>query len=140
MMIYIGMIFQYNTDNGTGLIMLSDGAQKTFTSDDWTDSENTPCVGQKIAYIENENNIQVRVASEADINNTVEDKKEPKSVDEHLKHFISLGFKLIKDAQNDGTRVLTLRSFATGESEEVVIKEKASTISVVRTHNGKVVT
>ncbi len=139
-MIYIGMIFQYNTDNGTGLIMLSDGAQKTFTSDDWTDSENTPCVGQKIAYIENENAIQVRVACEADMNNKPEDKKEPKSVDEHLKHFINLGFKLIKDAQNNGTRVLTLRSFATGESEEVVIKEKASNISVVRTHNGKVVT
>ncbi len=138
-MIYIGMIFQYNTDNGTGLIMLSDGAQKTFTSDDWTDSENTACVGQKIAYIENENNIQVRVASEADINNTVEDKREPKSVDEHLKHFIGLDFKLIKDAQNDGTRVMTLRSFAREESEEVIITHTDSKTTIVKKINGKIV-
>ncbi|SFV61239.1 hypothetical protein MNB_SM-4-957 [hydrothermal vent metagenome] len=139
-MIYIGMIFQYNTDTSSGLIMLSDGGQKSFTSDDWVDTTNTPTVGQKIAYIDDANTIQVRVACEADMNNKPEEKKELKSVDEHVAHFTSLGFKLIKDANNDGTRVLTLRSFATGESEEVVIKEKASNISVVRTHNGKVVT
>ncbi|MBL1242843.1 MAG: hypothetical protein COA39_000330 [Sulfurimonas sp.] len=138
-MVYIGMIFQYNTDNGTGLIMLSDGAQKTFTSDDWVDSTNTPTVGQKIAYIDNANDIQVRVAREDDINDTVSDKEESTSVDEHLEHFTSMGFKLIKDTQNDGTRVLTLRSFATGESEEVVIKESGSKIDIVQTLNGKVV-
>ncbi|PHQ55375.1 MAG: hypothetical protein COA30_06925 [Sulfurimonas sp.] len=138
-MVYIGMIFQYNTDNGTGLIMLSDGAQKTFTSDDWIDSTNTPTVGQKIAYIDNTNDIQVRVASEDDINDTVSDKEESTSVDEHLEHFVSIGFKLVKDTINNEIRTVILRSFATGESQEVIITKKDSKTTIVETINGKTI-
>jgi len=138
-MVYIGMIFQYNTDNGTGLIMLSDGAQKTFTSDDWIDSTNTPTVGQKIAYIDNANDIQVRVASEDDINDTVSDKEESTSVDEHLEHFVSIGFKLVKDTINNEIRTVILRSFATGESQEVIITKKDSKTTIVETINGKTI-
>jgi hypothetical protein len=138
-MVYIGMIFQYNTDNGTGLIMLSDGTQKTFTSDDWVDSTNTPTVGQKIAYIDNVNDIQVRVASEDDINDTESDKEESTSVDEHLEHFVSIGFKLVKDTINNEIRTVILRSFATGESQEVIITKKDSKTTIVETINGKTI-
>lgn len=138
-MVYRGMIFQYNTDNGTGLIMLSDGTQKTFTSDDWVDSTNTPTVGQKIAYIDNVNDIQVRVASEDDINDTESDKEESTSVDEHLEHFVSIGFKLVKDTINNEIRTVILRSFATGESQEVIITKKDSKTTIVETINGKTI-
>ncbi len=138
-MVYIGMIFQYNTDNGTGLIMLSDGTQKTFTSDDWVDSANTPTVGQKIAYIDNVNDIKVRVASEDDINDTESDKEESTSVDEHLEHFVSIGFKLVKDTINNEIRTVILRSFATGESQEVIITKKDSKTTIVETINGKTI-
>lgn len=138
-MVYIGMIFQYNTDNGTGLIMLSDGTQKTFTSDDWMDSTNTPTVGQKIAYIDNVNDIQIRVAREDDINDTSSDKEESTSVDEHIEHFVSVGFKLVKDTINNEIRTVILRSFATGESQEVIITKKASKTTIVETTNGKTI-
>ena len=48
-MVSIGMIFQFNSDEGSGLIMLSDGATKEFTTRDWTDESNAPAVGLKIS-------------------------------------------------------------------------------------------
>ncbi|MDQ7043337.1 MAG: hypothetical protein Q9M34_07365 [Sulfurimonas sp.] len=138
-MVYIGLVYQYNADEQSGLIMLSDGSNKTFTNDDWVDRSNSPSVGQKIVYKNSANGIEVKVAMQDDINEASSAKKESKSVDEHLEYYISLGFKLVKDIKNDASRVLTLRSFARGESEEVIIKEDTSKIDIVRTLNGKVV-
>ena len=39
-MVFIGMIFQFNSDQGTGLIMLSDGEKKEFSTDEWADEVN----------------------------------------------------------------------------------------------------
>ena len=138
-MIHIGMIYQYSDENSSGLIMFSDGMSKTFTKDDWNDKNTAPGVGQKVTYAETSDGVEVQVASEDNISKTVSSKEEKKSIEEYLEHFTSLGFKCIKDTNTDSVRVLTLRSFATGESEEVIIKENNSNITVVQTMNGKVV-
>ena len=44
------MIFQFNADEGVGLIMLSDGQTKDFDTKDWVDETNEPSLGQEILY------------------------------------------------------------------------------------------
>ena len=136
-MTYIGMIFQYSQENSSGLIMLSDGKQKIFTNDEWIDSSNEASIGQKIAYIVDGDTVKIKVADSEDIQRSLSSEVDEKSVGDHLKHFTSIGFKLIKEVQNDGARTLLLRSFANGESEEVIIEESATKISIVQTINGK---
>lgn len=146
-MIFIGMIFQYNSEQGTGLIMLSDGGQKEFSQTQWADSINSPAVGQKIAYETDVTSVKVRVASQDDISRasakpkeeSSSDNKNETSVDEYLKHFTDLGFKLVKDTNSDAVRTLILRSFATGESQELIITQTASSTTVVEKINGKIV-
>ncbi len=145
-MIFIGMIFQYNSEQGTGLIMLSDGEQKEFSQTQWADSSNSPAVGQKIAYETNATSVKIRVASQEDITSasavqeeeSASDNKET-TLEEYLQHFIGLGFKLVKDTSSDAVRTLILRSFATGESQEFIITQTASKTTIVETINGKTV-
>jgi len=146
-MIFIGMIFQYNSEQGIGLIMLSDGEQKEFSQTQWIDSSNAPVVGQKIAYETDATSVKIRVASQEDTNrasaaakeeHSSNNKKET-SVDEYLKHFTDLGFKLVKDTNSDAVRTLILRSFATGESQELIITQTDSKTTVVEKINGKIV-
>lgn len=61
------------------------------------------------------------------------------TVDEHISHFVELGFKLVKDTENYGSRTLTLRRYADGDPSEVIIKHVGSKISVMQTVNGKIV-
>ncbi|MDF1876754.1 hypothetical protein JHD47_02870 [Sulfurimonas sp. SAG-AH-194-L11] len=138
-MVYIGMIYQYNEDDASGLIMLTDGKNKTFTSSEWVDKVNRPSVGQKIVYEDNKDGVSIRLACEEDIKNSSTTQKETKSVEEQIEYFIGLGFKLVKDTQSETIRTLTLRSFATGESEEVVIKDNGLKLEIIQTINGKVV-
>lgn len=60
-------------------------------------------------------------------------------VDEYLNHFTDMGFKLVKDTENYGSRTLTLRRYADGEPSEVIIKQVGSKINVTQTVNGKIV-
>lgn len=50
-----------------------------------------------------------------------------------------MGFKLVKDTENYGSRTLSLRRYADGEASEIIIKQVGSKISVVQTINGKLV-
>lgn len=138
-MIHAGMIFQYNSDNETGLIMFSDGSQKTFSSDDWVDMINTPAIGQKIVYTETVDVIEIRVASEDDLSNIPLNKEKSKSVDEHIEHFVSIGFKLVKETLNNEVQTVILRTFQTGEPQEVIITNQGSKITIIETINGKIV-
>jgi hypothetical protein len=81
-MVSIGMIFQYDAELGSGLVMLSGGDQKTFNRTNWVDSDNEPSVGQKISYDDSGYSVQIKVANEDDkiSANSVEDK--PKEVEE----------------------------------------------------------
>lgn len=145
-MIFIGMIYQYDSNKDTGLIMLSDGQNKEFTLKEWEDVENRPTVGQKIAYEDSGDGFKVRVATQEDIENIqVEEEKESSNesvsenitIEEHLNKFTSIGFKLVKETSNDNTRTLLLRSFATGESEEIIITQIGAEVTITQTLNGK---
>lgn len=68
-MIFTGMIFQYNSDQGVGLIMLSDGEKKDFTIAQWIDKSNAPAVGLKISYDDGYIK-KVKLFTEEETNNT----------------------------------------------------------------------
>ncbi|MDF1878559.1 hypothetical protein JHD46_02765 [Sulfurimonas sp. SAG-AH-194-C20] len=137
-MILTGMIFQYNEEEGLGLLMLSDAKQKEFSQKEWIDAGNEPAVGQKIAYISKADTFEVRVATQDDIKKSLL-KQEEQTAEEHLEHFTSLGFKLVKDTTINNVRTLTLRSFANFESEEVIITQKDNSVSVLQSINGKLI-
>ncbi len=59
------------------------------------------------------------------------------TVDEYINHFTDMGFKVLKDTENDGTRTLMLRKYVMDEHGEVIIKYSGSKISVTQTLNGK---
>ena len=65
------------------------------------------------------------------------EKEEFTSVDEYINHFTSMGFKVLKDTENDGARTLMLRRYVMDEHGEVIIKQSNSKISVTQTLNGK---
>lgn len=105
-MVMIGMIFQFNTEQGTGLIMLSDGEQKTFSTNEWTDKTNSPSVGLEILYQDNDNHIEIKVASEEE-KNEIRSTKKPKKEEEITSftspeafqdYFTQKGFDLIKSS------------------------------------------
>ncbi len=64
-------------------------------------------------------------------------KEEFTSLDDYLNHFTSIGFKLVKDDENNETRTLTLRRYVEGEYSEATIKQSGSKISVIQTVDGK---
>jgi len=147
-MIFIGLIYRFDSNLGSGFIMLSDGEKKEFTINEWVDTLNEPAIGQKIVYEMSGNAVRIRVATEADELNAVS-KKEVQddgsaqtplegfsSADEYVEYFVEMGFKRLKDIENDGFRTITLRRFADGEAQEVIIQD-GSTISVKKTINGQ---
>lgn len=155
-MIYTGMIFQYDSDNRAGLLMLSDGEKKEFNITQWTDEENQPKVGQKISYKKLQNRVEIRVATTEDEEtaklsqeeqNELEELNEidepnattPKSVEEYKSYFLSLGYKLVKDTYEGEMRVVSLRMYTAQEYGEAMIKESANKISVTQSLNGKTV-
>jgi len=63
-MVFIGMIFQFDSAQGTGLIMLSNGETKEFSTHDWVDGSNQPKIGLEILYEDSDNLIKIKVPSE----------------------------------------------------------------------------
>ena len=61
------------------------------------------------------------------------------NLDDYLQHYISMGFKLVKDDESDKSRTLTLRSYVMGEYSEAIITQRGSEINVRKTVDGKVV-
>jgi len=60
-------------------------------------------------------------------------------IEDYIKHFTDDGFNLVKDATSNGARTITLRTYSADEYGEVIIKEKDSKITVLKTLNGKIV-
>jgi len=87
-MVSTGMIFQFNSEQGTGLIMLSDGETKEFTTRDWADESNLPAVGLKISYEYNGYITKIKIPSEEEANTISLDKKT--SQNEDPAHFTSI--------------------------------------------------
>lgn len=151
-MVFIGIIYQFDTIQGAGLIMLTDGEKKEFTTDEWIDGVNTPAVGQKISYEIDGYRVHIKVASEADevkiaSQAKTSGRKDETStdaalekftgVDEYIHYFSDMGFKRVKDEDSGRERTLTFRRYADGEASEVVIRQSGSKISVTQTVNGK---
>jgi len=157
-MIFIGMIYRYDDTQGTGDLMLADGEKREFSSTNWEDSENTPSVGQRISYIVEENHLTIRVATEEDISNATDPNVQPvpqiqenvsqeeesstpsfTSLDEYLNHYVNLGFRQLKDVEDNGIRTITFRYYdaSSGDFAEAIIKQKDSNITVEQTLNGK---
>ena len=151
-MVYIGMIFQFDSTQGSGLIMLSDGGKKEFTTNEWVDDVNNPTIGQKISYESNGYQAKIKVASKKDEikaasgKETVDSKEETSTQSAHqeftcaedaISYFTDMGFKLVKDTDTNGSRILTLRMFADGDPIEVIINQHGSQITVEKTVNGK---
>jgi len=133
-MIFTGMIYQYDAEQGFGLIMLADAQTKEFSLSQWSDSDCFPEVGLKIVYESDGTEVKIRVHSEEDVNTTEEKNI---SLEENMESLISLGFKLVKEMKEGEMKTVLLRSFAQGESEEVVITQKGSITTLLKTINGK---
>ncbi|MDF1880733.1 hypothetical protein JHD50_05340 [Sulfurimonas sp. MAG313] len=154
-MLYTGMIFQFNEEEGSGLIMLADGQKKEFSTKDWIDTSTQASVGQKIAYIESSGGIQIKVLTKEDEllskenaheKETTKDssKQEPEkevfeSVDEYINHFKENGFKLVNDFSDENSRRAILRKFSVDKHEEVKIQLSQGDISLMKSLNGKTV-
>lgn len=151
-MVSTGMIFQYDSTQGTGLLMLSDGETKEFSSNDWTDTVNSPAIGQKISYLSDAHGTQIKVAGEEDTSKALADTEKEgskeeniskntmdqfTSVDDYLKYFTDMGFKQVKDIQNTESRTLTLRMYTPNDYGEAIIEQIGSKISVTQILNGK---
>jgi len=130
----IGMIFQFNTDAGTGLIMLSDGEQKEFSTNDWVDESNMPAVGLQILYEDNDNLIKIKIPSEEEKNefgSTKKPKKEKEltsfaSLEEFQNYFSNMGFDLLKTTDEAADNELTLGKFTDEGVQSVSISFKDS--------------
>ena len=152
-MIFIGMIYQYDSEEGTGLLMLSDGEKKEFNISQWVDSINEPKIAQKISYEIVANRAEIKAASEEDIARASVQKEEEESpkeetassdsmkqfanLDDCLEYFRQREFKLVKDTPSDESRVLTLRKYTPTEYGEAIITERESKLSIELSLNGK---
>lgn len=148
-MISTGMIFQFNSDQGIGLIMLSDGETKEFGTHFWVDTENEPAVGQKISYEDSYGRIQIKVLREevASVSSSDEDDSVKEEIDTDVVNFSNIddcisyytdsGFKLVSDNQEGETRTINLRLYTPTDYGEATIKKVGSEISVHQILNGK---
>lgn len=201
------MIYQFDSTQGSGLIMLSDGEKREFSSNDWVDASNMPAVGLKVSYESSDGLIKIKVASEEDKKKALSDEKHKSSkeeditsftsiqeyqtyfsnkgfdliknsqehaddeltmgrfddesvetvsitfknsqpqltektmhlssLDDYIKYFTDIGFRLIKDSEDSESRTLILRRYVMDKHGEVIIKQSDCKISVSQTVNGK---
>ena len=150
-MISTGMIFQFNSDQGMGLIMLSDGETKEFGTHFWIDTENEPAVGQKISYEDNYGIIKIKVLSEEvqpisssegiNIDNEEDETddgiKKFSNIDDCISYYIDSGFKLVSDTEEGESRTINLRLYTPTDYGEATIKKVGSEITVFQILNGK---
>jgi len=129
-----GMIFQFNSDDGRGLIMLSDGETKEFSINQWIDTNKSPTVGLKIFYDMKTN----KVSSEMHKEETEEaNALSFGNVEEYIEHFKEDGFNLVKDFEDEEVRTITFRKYAIDEPLEIIIRVKKGEITVTYMVNGK---
>lgn len=118
-MVFTGMIFQFDSAQGTGLIMLSDGEKKEFSTDEWVDESNMPAVGLKISYESSDHTIKIKAASEEDKNVASPDEETNKeeitsfsSEQEFQDYFSDKGFDVIKNIDEITGERLSMGKFS----------------------------
>ena len=147
-MIATGMIYQYDTAQGIGLIMLTDGETKQFSKHYWVDTDNEPAVGQKISYEDNYGHVQIKIASEelSAAESSTEDEKVAQeedaagqfsTVEDFITYYTDSGFKLVSDNEDGESRTITFRLYTPTDYGEATIKKIGSEITVMQVLNGK---
>jgi hypothetical protein len=154
-MVHIGMIFQYDSTQGMGLVMITGGEKREFTLHNWIDGDNQPAVGQKVTYDESSHPVRIQVANEDDkiivpfdeenqyvqIEDSTDQTEEQNftDVDNAITNFTDMGFKVLKDIKDDESRTVTLRLYTPTDYGEVTIKQSGLKISVNQIINGKTI-
>lgn len=118
-MISTGMIFQFDSVQGTGLIMLSDGEKKEFSTDEWADESTMPSVGLKISYESTGPLVKIKMASEIEIQKKVPNELTSKeeelasftSIEEFQRYFSEKGFDVIKNTDEGSDDGLSMGKF-----------------------------
>ncbi|MBN2816928.1 MAG: hypothetical protein JXQ67_09605 [Campylobacterales bacterium] len=140
-----GMIFQYDRSEQNGLLMLTNGEKKEFNIDNWVDALNEPFVGQKISYefVSGKAQIWVEGSQRLELQESAvevdEDEIDLGDVDDHITYYISMGFNLVKDSMENGSRIVNLRYYRNGEFGEATIKENNGVISLTQSMNGQTI-
>lgn len=136
----IGMIFQFNSEQGTGLIMLSDGQKKEFSTAQWVDESNIPSIGLEIIYEDSGDLIKIKVPSEEEKNALRSDKKPKKekepttfsSLEEFQSYFSNKGFDLIKNTDETSDNELTMGRLSDEGIQSVSISFKDPTPQLIK--------
>lgn len=144
-MVYIGMIFQCDSEQKSGVIMYSDGKQEVFNSTHWLDTEVLPKVGQKVSFEYTHSSIQIKPVNQDEIittspeENVIEDQEghEPKTLNDYIEHYTNMGFKLVPKPKNKDLDTTILRLYTASDYGEAVIKVNGSGIVVTQTINGE---
>ncbi|MDQ7045544.1 MAG: hypothetical protein Q9M32_06515 [Sulfurimonas sp.] len=142
-MILTGMIFQYDSTRASGIVMFSNGETKEFTQNDWADALTPASIGLKVSYDNAIEPVQIKAFDEEKSKElekeAIDNLEEFTDIDACIKSFTSTEYKLIKDEETEGTRTITLRHYAMGDSKEALITKVGSKITVTHTLNGKAV-
>lgn len=132
-MVSIGMIFQFNNDEGTGLIMLTNGDTKEFATRDWVDESNDPAVGLKISYEDNGYLRKIKVPSEEEINNissNVNQNEDPTSftsLEEYENHYLNKDFVTVGKTKD----TLKMQKYSTEGEYSVSINLKDTNLELI---------
>lgn len=133
-MVFTGMIFQFDSAQGTGLIMLSDGETKEFSTDDWVDASNTPAIGLKVSYESSDELIKIKVPGAEEKTEVLPNEKTKQeedissftSIEECQSYFSNKGFDLIKSAEDTAPEKLRMGKFSDESVQTVAITFKNS--------------
>lgn len=141
-MTFKGTVLKYDSASESGVIMLSNGKQKKFTSQDWIDTLTKPMVHQKVSFENDESPMQIKSIAQENTSQPTPKKekttqKKFTDIDECIQYFTNKKFKIIRDNQEGESRSLILRSYSQGDFAEVIIKSTTSRIKVTQTVNGK---
>lgn len=151
-MVYVGMIFQYDSTQEMGSIMYSDGVMREFNASNWIDTLNVPTVGQKVSCENTPNRMKVKLANQdEDItispeeliineNESLTISEELSTLDEYVDYYTKKGFKLVKRPKVNQGDTVTLRMFTENDHCEVIIKNNGSELSVTESINGQTTT
>lgn len=157
-MTFRGMIFQYNSEMETGLIMLADGEKKNFSIHNWSDEATSPKIGLEVLYNASTDPVTIKALSAQEKTKFVEEEKKAKAapadptiskeaakeptpifdtMQEYIDYYKDKGFNLARDSVNSGTRTASFRKYEMGDFEEVVLVETDVKISITKLLNGK---
>ena len=121
-MVLSGMIFQFNSEQGTGLLMLSNGESKEFSIRDWVDESQAPEVGLKISYEDSGYFKKIKLFSEeesiANDAKTNENNTNFKSIKDYENHYSAENYVTISSTDEK----LSMQKYSTEGIHSILVK------------------